>query len=218
MDAPFNYFFIIFMPMMSVSIQDNIQLKTPAIETLLTERVNSGSYYFMETWKSIFGTYEVSNLGNVRSTGTPYKTRTGTMAIKKPKTIAQTKDSFGYLGAAIIYCEKQKRFLVHRLVATAFIPNAENKRCVNHINGVKTDNRLENLEWVTHSENSKHSFAIGLQCNKGEKHPTHKFTEAEVLQIRELKGVMSQRSLAKKHNVSKTAIQFIMNKKTWSHI
>ena len=218
MDAPFNYFFIIFMPMMSVSIQDNIQLKTPAIEMLLTERVNGGSYYFMETWKSIFGTYEVSNLGNVRSTGTPYKTSVGTMAIKKPKQLNVTMDGYGYLQVGLTKDTKQTRYGVHRLVAIAFIPNPENKPQVNHINGIKTDNSLENLEWATRSENCKHSFTIGLQCNKGEQHPRNKLTEKQVLEIRELKGKLSSYKIADMYGVGRVAINHIHRNKTWSHI
>jgi hypothetical protein len=61
---------------------------------------------------------------------------------------------------------KEKRFTVHRLVALLYVPNPENKPQVNHIDGNKLNNQVSNLEWVTQSENSKHSWSLGLQRYK----------------------------------------------------
>jgi len=68
----------------------------------------------------------------------------------------------GYNSVLLYHNNIKKNVLVHRLVAMTFLDNPLNKRCVNHINGNKTDNRIENLEWATHSENSKHAFNTGL--------------------------------------------------------
>lgn len=68
----------------------------------------------------------------------------------------------GYKHATIYINKKPKSCRVHRLVATAFIPNPENKPYVNHLNGIRSDNRVENLEWVTPSENTQHAVDTGL--------------------------------------------------------
>jgi len=67
---------------------------------------------------------------------------------------------YGYCQVNLGPSKSSKRVYVHRLVAEAFIPNPENKKDVNHKNGIKTDNRIENLEWVTRSENCLHYYRI----------------------------------------------------------
>lgn len=89
--------------------------------------------------------YEVSNLGRVRN-------------IKTGKFIKSHPNKGGYPTVIL----QGNGVMIHRAVALAFLPNSQNKRCVNHINGIKTDNRVENLEWATDSENQKHAFKNGL--------------------------------------------------------
>lgn len=122
-----------------------------------------------EVWKPVVGyeeLYEVSNVGRIKSIGIRPTEQTPLWQIKllkKSKINSQSLNKWGYLGVSLYKNGLCKRFQVHRLVAMAFIPNPENKPQVNHVNGVKTDNVLDNLEWNTHSENLKHAFRIGLK-------------------------------------------------------
>lgn len=68
----------------------------------------------------------------------------------------------GYMMVRLVNNEGKKPFKIHRLIALQFIPNIDNKKFVNHKNGIKNDNRIENLEWVTHSENIKHAYLNNL--------------------------------------------------------
>ena len=76
------------------------------------------------------------------------------------KQLKQSQVWSGYFIVRFYKNSKTTRFLVHRLVAQAFIPNPKNKPVVNHKNGIKTDNRVENLEWSTHSENQQHKYLV----------------------------------------------------------
>lgn len=98
------------------------------------------------------GLYEVSNKGNVKSLNYHLTKREGLL---KP-----TKDRCGYLTVRLSKDSKTTKFLVHRLVAQAFIPNNDNKPVVDHINTDRTDNRVENLKWVTQQENCMNPITL----------------------------------------------------------
>ncbi len=127
----------------------------------------------------------------------------------------------GYLQISISNNGKAKSILVHRLIAETFIPNPQKKIEVNHKNGIKNDNRVENLEWVTHKENIKHAYAIGLSIgNIGKNHPLAKLNEKQVLEIRKLYFTKKYtlKVLGKMFNVSIPQISSIINNKSWKHI
>lgn len=96
-----------------------------------------------------------------------------------------TKSKNGYLRVDISINGKRKVVFLHRLVAETFIPNLENKPQVNHINGIKTDNRVENLEWVNAKENTQHAVKIGLinTISQGGKKCVQKDLEGNIIKI-----------------------------------
>lgn len=119
--------------------------------------------FIMEIWKDVIGyegIYQVSNLGRVKSLSRVVKKWDGHRTINS--IILKQSLLVGYPSVMVSVNNISKRIKAHRIVAIAFIPNPENKPCVNHINGIKTDNRVENLEWCTHSENQIHAFKTGL--------------------------------------------------------
>lgn len=112
---------------------------------------------------------------------------------------------------------KVKTIPIHRLVAMQFLKNPDKKTQVNHINGIKIDNRAENLEWCTNKENAIHAFKLGLKKPKrGIDHPICKLTEAQVLEIRN--DVRTQKSIAVNYNINQSLVYAIKSRKIWKHI
>lgn len=126
----------------------------------------------------------------------------------------------GYLRYSFYIHGKDKKFFIHRLVLSSFNPveGMENLQ-VNHIDGDKKNNKLENLEWCTQSENQIHAFSHGLISRAGEKNSQCKLTEKDVFEIISmLKNKEPYNIISKKFNISKHTIAAIRSKKLWKYI
>ena len=121
----------------------------------------------MTKWKDVVGyedLYEVSSDGDVFSLGRVVYDSIGRTRHIKPKKLNPSKTNAGYLEVRLTDENgKSKNHLIHRLVAEAFIENPDNKEFVNHIDGVKTNNLVTNLEWTTCGENNTHAYETGLR-------------------------------------------------------
>ena len=139
---------------------------------------------------------------------------------KSKKFLSQFPHKNGYLLCDLYHDGKRKQHKIHRLVALTFIPNPENKPQVNHIDGNKANNHIDNLEWASAKENTKHAWDSGLANSiSGVRRTDSKLSEEDVKYIRENYVPKSKefgcRALAKKFNVSPPAISNVVNGKTY---
>lgn len=162
-----------------------------------------------EIWKDIKGyesLYQVSNLGRIKS----------------KNEIINGINHKDYLVVWLYNKNRKKRYYVHRLVAFAFIDNFENKPFINHKNAVRSDNRINNLEWCTQAENMKHARdnnLIDYSKVRGINNPACKLTENQVIDIRNESDFGVTRSeLSKKYGVTYQMIHRIIKRKAWRHI
>ena len=169
-----------------------------------------------ERWKTIkdYPDYAVSDHGRVKRI-TP-----GASRACPGKVLKSPVNSHGYRQIGVYRDKKRKVFRVHGLVASAFIGNRPIGLTVNHIDGNKLNNNASNLEYCTPSENMNHALALGLISHKGERNPTAKLTEGNVVDIRKLwkTGKYTQREIGQMFHVVRTTIGLIVTRKRWSHI
>lgn len=167
-----------------------------------------------EEWKEIkdYPDYKISNLGRV-------------MSLKSNIILTPRKGKKKNYHTVAFYRsdrDKPKSMRVHRLVAIYFLENPNNHPQVNHIDGNKQNNRVDNLEWCTNKQNCIHAVNIGLidHSMKGEKHPACKLTNEIVHTIRAKykRNVYGCYRLAKEFNMSLPSIKDIISRRTWSHI
>lgn len=175
-----------------------------------------------EIWKDIKGyegRYQISSHGIVKSLS-----RQAGTAYLKERILSQkrlTKD--GYPRVALRDGVKAKEISVHRLVATHFIDNPDDKETVNHIDGDKTNNRVDNLEWSNRSEQMDHAYKLRLKTSiSGSDNSQSKLTDDQVREIRQtfVKGSrkFGSAALARKFGVTHRTILLVVNGETYKNI
>lgn len=163
-----------------------------------------------EIWKDIDGykDYQVSNMGRLKS-----------LKFNRETILKQGVQNCGYRNIQLYNDRVRKGLLVHRLVAIAFVPNPENKAQVNHINGIKTDNNSNNLEWCTASYNLEHAKKEKLNKCHSESHYRAMLTNDQVVEIRKmLENGLKPSVVASMFNQKVGNIYKIKNYQIWKRV
>lgn len=140
----------------------------------------------------------------------------------KGRFLIPNPDATGYLGLSFLRDGRQKHVRIHRLVAENFIPRVEGKNDVNHKNGLKTDNRIKNLEWVTKYENRRHAVDTGLWKSKnpsrGINRYNSKLNDDVVREIRSLYPKKTLKQIGDIYGISWRTVWDVVTRRSWKHV
>lgn len=165
--------------------------------------------------------YEVDSAGYVISKERMISPKNGSAPYKLPERILKTTlIGKGYMCVCLRRNGKSDHLYVHRLVAESFIPNPNGYKVVNHIDGDKLNNSVDNLEWCSYAENNQHAYDTGLH-GRGSKHYRSKLSEDDVIKIKHLYFIdkVSIPDICKMFDyVHRASIHDILKGKTWKHI
>lgn len=175
-----------------------------------------------EIWKDIEGYkgyYQVSNLGRVRSLDRVTQRTYGRASSQRSRgrILRGSIGNHGYPAVSLYKDGKRKEKTIHRLMAIEFIPNPTNKPFINHKDGIKTNNRLDNFEWCDCLYNNQHAKENNLNA-KGERMGSAKLKNEQVLELRKLFNVKTDNEIAKAYGVTSGTISNIRCQRTWKHI
>jgi hypothetical protein len=178
-----------------------------------------------EIWRNVEdlgNLYQISDAGNFKRLERFVKDSKGKIQHLKEKIL---KPSAGtYLSIHVSIDGKSHYRNIHRLVARAFIPNPENLQCVNHKNGIKTDNRVENLEWCSYSGNTTHAYLTGLTKASPRTGEDCHFSKLTLTKVKLMKKRVNKtygdliKQLCSDFDVSKSTVRAIISESSWRQV
>jgi predicted XRE-type DNA-binding protein len=181
-----------------------------------------------EVWKKLVGyegLYDISSRGRVKRLRRVVKIKKSNGSyydyIITERILKNSLTTYGYYKISLGPKKDRKSVLVHRLVGITFLVNIDNKPQINHIDGDKTNNNVENLEWVTNQENAIHAHKTGLRKGPiGELNTKAKLKEKDILEIRSLlkNNNIKLKEVARLYGVSISTISAIKTRRKWKHL
>lgn len=176
----------------------------------------------IEIWRDVVnfeGFYEVSNYGNVRSVDREIKYEDGRVYSYKSKILSFNNTKQGYYSAHLYKNCVRKNRKVHIIVAETFLPNPLGLTDVNHKDGNKLNNHVDNLEWTSRLQNMQHGFSTGLINNTGTNHGNNIYSDEQIIHVKRLLVLRRpHKEIEAVTGVKKGTIEQISQGRQWTHL